>query len=158
VKKAEFVKELELSRSEWDSLFNKFQVADLDKQGVITDLSLKDLLAHISWYEDQMVNLLVDKVLAGSPLWELGQSERNLTIYELNKDRGIDEVLQESKAVYEKLIAEIKLLTDKDLSDPRAFEGMPEDWVPWMIIAGNSFEHYKQHLEDLGNWYKLLNK
>jgi hypothetical protein len=121
-------------------------------------MSLKDLIAHISWYEGQMVNLLADKVLAGSSLWELGQSERNLAIYELNKDRGIDEVLQESQDVYRKMNSEIKLLSDKELNDPSVFEGMPEDWVPWMVIAGNSFEHYQQHLEDLGNWYKLLYK
>ena len=158
MKTVEFIKELELSRREWDSWIRKFQIADLDKQGIIVDMSLKDLVAHISWYEEQMVNLLTDKVLAGSSLWELGHDGRNLAIYELNKDRGIEEVLHESKIIYEKLNAEIRLLTDKDFNAPSAFEGMPEDWVPWRIIAGNSFEHYQQHLDDLENWYKFIYK
>jgi len=156
VKKTELIIKLELSRREWDAWINKFQRADLNKQGAIADMSLKDLVAHISWYEDQMVNLLVEKVLAGSPLWELGHAERNLAIFDLNKDRGIEEVLQESKNIYEKLNAEIRLLTDYQLNDPNAFGGMPEDWIPWMIIAGNTYEHYQQHIDDVENWCKNI--
>ena len=158
MKKTEFIKKLEFSRKEWDSRISKFQNADFDKSGVIVGMSLKDLVTHISWYEEQMVNLLKEKILAGSPLWELGHAKRNLAICELNKDRGIEEVLHESKIIYKKLNTEIRLLTDKDLNNSSAFEGMPEGWVPWMIIAGNSFEHYQQHFADLGNWHKSLYK
>lgn len=151
-----FIHKFESSRKRWNELIKSFQAEDLEKVGVIEGMSLKDLIAHISWYEMQMVELLSTRVLAGSDLWGLKHAERNQKIYEDNKDKGIYEILGESTRTYLKFISELKLLTDVELSKPETFEGMPGDWVPWMMIAENSYEHYHQHSEDLVNWYSVL--
>jgi len=46
----------------------------------------------------------------------------------------------------------VQSLDDQDLHDPARFAGMPADWSPWRIIAGNSFEHYRAHASDLRQW------
>jgi hypothetical protein len=29
---------------------------------------------------------------------------------------------------------------------------MPEDWEPWQVIAGNTYEHYQEHIPDIRDW------
>jgi hypothetical protein len=152
----EFILTFEKARKKWDALLRAFQIEDFEKIGVIAEMSLKNLVAHMSWYEMEMVELLSTRALAGSDLWGLKDDERNQAIYEMNKGRGIEEVLEESAQVYSKLHKELSALTDDQLSNPGAFEGMPDDWVPWKVIAGNSFNHYQQHFDDLETWHSAI--
>ena len=50
------------------------------------------------------------------------------------------------------MLALINTLSDEELRDPSRFEYMPTDWVPWEIIASNTFGHYQQHIPDIQAW------
>ena len=89
--------------------------------------SLKDILAHIAWHDDQMIELCEIKVLAGSPWWEFSTDERNAKIYEEYKDMPLDEVLAFFETAYEGMMKALKTLSDEDLNDPKRFHDMPED-------------------------------
>lgn len=154
----DFISKLNLLRKEWDELLSQLEPEQLEIPGVIGDMSVKDLIAHVSWYEEQMVELLSTRVLAGSELWGLSPAERNQKIFELNKDRVLGEVLAESQGIHAMLRAELEKLIDMELVDAAAYEGMPEDWMPWKVIAGNSFEHYQQHFDDLKKWLESLSQ
>jgi hypothetical protein len=109
----------------------------------------KDVVAHVTWYEKQIVGVLKARALAGSELWDASLEERNAAIYEQNKDRPLVDVLSESKRVFAELVSLIRGLGEADLHDPARFAGMPQDWLPWRLIAENTFEHYRAHLEEL---------
>ena len=111
--------------------------------------SAKDILAHIAWYEHEMIPLINQHKLAGSKLWDLSTDERNQIIFEQNRDRSLKEVIAESEKIHAAFIQALNTLSDEDLRDASHFTNMPGDWVPWEVIAGNSFEHYKQHIPDL---------
>jgi hypothetical protein len=34
------------------------------------------------------------------------------------------------------------------LHDPGRFTDMPPDWLPWDLLAQNTYEHYQDHLLD----------
>ena len=91
-----------------------------------------------------------------SELWELPTDERNLPIYERNKDRPLDEVLAESSQLFERLWALVSELLDEDLVDSSRFNQMPEDGEPWKVIASNTYEHYQQHILDIRAWLSEL--
>ena len=55
--------------------------------------SVKDLVAHITWSESEMVGVLAGRALVGSDLWSLTNDERNEIVYQQNRDRPLDEVL-----------------------------------------------------------------
>ena len=61
-------------------------------------------------------------------------------------------MLAEEWQVYAQLLAEVQKLSDEDLNDPRRFREMPADWVPWEVIAGNSFKHYQDHILPIRAW------
>ena len=108
--------------------------------------SLKDVLAHIAWHDDQMIELCETRDLVGSPWWDLPMDERNDKIYEQYADMPLDEVHTFCDAAYGGMLKAIRSLPDEDLNDATRFTDMPEDWIPWRMIANNSYEHYLRHI------------
>ncbi len=135
------------AREEWDAFVRQVAPSDLERPGVCGNWSMKDVVAHIAWHEREMIGLLETHVLAGSPWWLLPTDERNDKIYEQNKDRAAEDVLREAAETFPHLLRAIKGLADEDLNDPARFADMPPDWIPWRIIAQNTYEHYEVHLE-----------
>lgn len=114
--------------------------------------ALGDLIAHITWYEQEMVNLLESRTLAGSELWLQPHSVRNQAIYLQNRGRPFDTIRQEAVETHAVLHALVANLSEQDLQDPGCFRDMPADWVPWQLIAENTWEHYPQHSADVQAW------
>jgi uncharacterized damage-inducible protein DinB len=108
--------------------------------------SLKDVLAHIAWHDDQMVELCETRDLVGSPWWDLPMDERNGKIYEDYKGMPLDEVLGFFDEAHERMMKALKTLSDEDMNDASRFTDMPEDWIPWRMIANNTYEHYIRHI------------
>jgi hypothetical protein len=99
-----------------------------------------------------MIGMLKAMVLEGSDLWHLPQDERNVPIYEENKDLPLEEVLSEAERVYGQLFEAIASLSDDELVDPSYFRDMPSEWTPWDVMAGNTYKHYHQHIPDIREW------
>jgi uncharacterized protein (TIGR03083 family) len=151
---SEFVANTRQAREEWDRLIRGVSREEMQRPGFCGDWSLKDILAHIAWYEREMVDMLSARVFAGSDYWDLPTDERNAVIFQENRDRGLDEVLEESRAVFGELLSQLELLTDEDLNDPAQFPGMPLEWAPWQILASNTYEHYTDHARQAKEWLK----
>jgi hypothetical protein len=115
-------------------------------------MSVKDLLAHIAWYEREMVGILQHRALSGSELWILSSSDRNTVILDQNRSRALGEVRQEAQQVYEELVRALEAVDDVALNDAAWFREMPAEWIPWQLIADNSFDHYMQHVADIRKW------
>ena len=152
VVKAEFVARVRRSRAAWDSLLGDISREEMQKPGFCGDWSLKDVIAHITWYERAMVRLLQARALVGSSLWELPLQERNAAIFNENKDANLEQLLGESQRVFAELTSELDALADDDLDDPARFPGMPLDWKPWRVIASNTYEHYDDHASQAEAW------
>ena len=124
----------------------------MTQPGVAGDWLVKDIIAHITWYEREMVGMIQARALVGSELWELTQDQRNVSIYEENRDRSLNDVLLEAEQVYEQLLKGLESLLDEDLINPSQFREMPSEWIPWKVLASNCFEHYHQHIPDIQAW------
>ena len=144
--KAEFIQTLTDAHERWEERLRQFP-KDVE---LASGMSLKDVIAHITWYEREMVGMLWDRALVGSRLWDLPTTdERNAAILQENHPRPWSEVLAEARQVYQQLFEGVQSLTEEELVEPLLFTNMPEDWVPWQVIASNSYKHYLQHLPDL---------
>lgn len=147
--KAEF---LELVTSEWSRL--DVTVAALAADGRLgaafeDGRTGADVLAHLTWYESQMIGVLRERALAGSDLWSVSQKERNAAIHEANRSRGADEVLGEYHRVHAELLGLLENLGEEELHEAARFRDMPSDWPPWEMFADNTYKHYAGHLEEL---------
>lgn len=108
--------------------------------------SLKDIIAHVAWHDDRMVELAETKDLVESPWWELSNDERNRRIHELYRDTPIDEVLALAEDAFARMISALGTLTDEDMNDPKRYTNVPEDWIPWRVFGNNTYEHYLRHI------------
>jgi uncharacterized damage-inducible protein DinB len=148
----ELIEMVNREREAWDALVEQIDKDRFTLPGVAGEWSLKDIIAHITWHEHEMVSLIKAHALVGSELWNLPTDERNAAIYEEVRQQPLEQVLEESTQVYQQLIAVLPSLTDQDLTNPESFPGMPPDWQPWLIIVQNTYEHYQDHIPDVERW------
>jgi hypothetical protein len=147
-----FLRRLRSGRAQWEAALSEVGVERMEIPGVAGEWTLKDVIAHITWHELQMIEVIQARALVGSDLWELDREARNAAIYEANRDRPLDEVLAEAAQAYRDLEALIETLEDEELNDPARFANMPDEWEPWRIIASNCYGHYQQHIPDIRAW------
>src|SRR5262249_54248648 len=100
MEKAVFLANLDAERAGWDVELAEVERAHMSLPSAAGEWSVKDLIAHVTWFEREMVDLLRDRALAGSDLWMLPQDKRNAAIYAENRDRPLDDVLAEARRVY----------------------------------------------------------
>jgi len=152
MKKTEFLDTLRNVRYTWEALLAKVEKEEMTETSLPGGWSVKDVIAHITWHEREMAGMFEAKALVRSEWWELPMDERNALIYKEFKDQPLDEVLEASIQDYERFLKALEALPENYLNDPAQFKNMPGDWIPWQVIAGNSYEHYRQHIPEIEDW------
>ncbi|NJP04844.1 MAG: ClbS/DfsB family four-helix bundle protein [Chloroflexaceae bacterium] len=143
---------LKTERAHLEMLLSQINEENMLIAGVAGEMSVKDIIAHITWYERETVGLLQQRALVGSDLWYRSLEERNGAILAANRHRQLNDVQVEAEKVFIDLINEIESLLPEELVDPTRFQGMPTEWVPWQAIASNTYDHYYQHIPDIKRW------
>lgn len=152
MEKATFMETLRTTRAEWERLLDEIGEERMTQAGATGEWSVKDVIAHIMWSEREMIGVCQSHALVGSELWEMTADERNPIVVSWYRQSPLQAVFREEREVYAGLVAELEKLTDEDLNDARRFRAMPPDWLPWQIIAGCSFKHYRDHMPALRAW------
>ena len=155
--KAEFMEKLRQARTEWEAVIGRIPQEQMTIPGVGGgDWTVKDVIAHNTWNELEMVKMLRNRDLStgSDDLWMLSNDERNQVLYERDRELPLDRVLTEAEEVGKALMEEAEKLEDADLNDPHRFANMPDDWIPWQIIAGCTFTHYPEHVEAIREWLR----
>ena len=148
----EFLSRLVSARRKWDELVGRISRERMLEASLAGGWSVKDVVAHVTWSEREMVGVLRQKALVGSPLWALDQDARNAIVYAENRDRDLDEVLREEERVYAELLPLLEGLTSEDLVDSGKWQQMLPEVPPWRIFAGGTFLHYEDHAAAIAEW------
>jgi hypothetical protein len=142
-------------RREWKLLMDV--VAKLDKQKITTPdeggWSPKDNLAHLA----EWMNLLMDHHIDKRPAHEVfGVPEEvvkdwdmeviNPVLFERNKNRSIEDVLDQLRLAYEKLLAKLDSMSFEDLLKPRDPDD-PQKRPLLLWVLGDTSEHFAEHRE-----------
>lgn len=146
---------IKITRSEWEATLAAIPQERMTEPGVGgEEWTVKDVIAHNTWNELEMVKMLGKRDLStgSDDLWMMSNDDRNRVLFERDRDLPLEKVLAEADEVRESLLKEVERLEDADLNDPRRFASMPEEWVPWQIIAGCTFTHYPEHVEAVEEW------
>jgi hypothetical protein len=150
-----FLDALRAARGEWESALAGIPEGLMTEPGLPGGWSVKDVVAHVAWSEREMVGVIRERALVGSPLWALDTDTRNATVRAENRDRPPGEVLADERAVWTELLPGLESLTDDDLADRSRFRemsGLPAGVLPWHVFAGSTFRHYEDHLSDIRPW------
>lgn len=137
----------------WRKIIASFPKERMEEPGVCGVWSFKELIGHITWYEREMITMLHNHDFHGSLLWtEATLDERNEVIAKEIRGLTVEKVLEQSEQAASELENELAAQTDADLNDPARYPGMPAEWSPADVIAGNAFDHIMEHLPDVQKW------
>ncbi len=148
---------LQTRRNQWNALLAQVGVDRIEEAGVEGDWSVKQIVAHLTWYENRIVESARQLLAEGmrnperSGLAALPMDERNAHIAAESRTRPLTDVLAEADQVFSQLMTLIKACPDELLNNPR-YTGLHDDVVPWMLVAGNSYAHYQEHEQSIRAW------
>jgi len=145
-------------RREWKLLMDV--VGKFDEQKMIAPdeggWSPKDNLAHLSEWMNSLMDYHIDKRPAHEVMRLTEEQTRdwdmeiiNPVLFERNKARSTQNVLDELKQVYEKLLAKLDAMAFEDLLKPRYPEEDPEKRPLLMWVLGDTTEHFSEHRETI---------
>lgn len=150
--RATLLETIKTGRADWDALLAQVDETRMTQPGVAGEWSVKDIIAHVTWYERETMGMVEQRAVIGSELWYRSLDERNDAIFAANRDRSLSDVRTEAQQVFAALLDAIETLSEQELNDPAAFQHMPTEWIPWKAIASNTYEHYPQHSPDIQAW------
>jgi DinB superfamily len=146
---------LRAERAKWNALLAQVGMERMEIPGAVGDWSVKQLAAHLTWYEGAVLEGARQVFATGKFTRRrregLSLDEQNVQIAESSRTRPLSSVLAEADEVFAQLLALVEACPQAILNDPEAL-GLPDDMVPWMGIANNSYAHYRQHEQELRAW------
>lgn len=147
--KTEFLLNLQNGRRQWHQIWRGIDLFGTSSPRKPGELSLRDILFHIAWYEREMVDMMKQRTLDGSPWWSLPVDERNAHIYSEGKTVSLLQAWRLEEQAFTDLLAQLQTLSNEELENARFFKTMPSDWKPWEVIASNTYEHYVEHFSSI---------
>ena len=138
--------------AEWDTFVRRL---DDDAQQRPTNgagWTVRDIVAHLTWFERETIELIRTRRFVGSPLWERPSEVRNAAILAESRAKSWETVRTEAATTRVTLLAALAELSDDDLYAPERFPPMPAELTPAQIIEDNTWLHYEAHRERLEAW------
>jgi hypothetical protein len=125
------------------------------RPGPQEDWSVKDLIAHITWWESYLLERVMELVGgAGFKPYE-DVDALNARAYQQHKDTPLDEVLAAFEASWPRWEALISSLTTEQISTP-AYYRTSRGVALLPILAAGTFNHYPDHTPDLRAYVERL--
>lgn len=153
--KAELIEALNREREKILDLLEAVPEEDYEKPGVAGEWSLKDLIAHLSLWEGEVVRLLWQLKSGQKPSTAQFRpqpvDEINKLWYQQMKDRPLERILDDFHAVRTQTIRRIEDFSDRDLTDPQRYP-WSKGKALWEWIANDSFLHEAEHTEQIRAW------
>jgi len=145
---------VQAERVQWNGLLAQVGPDRMEIPGVEGTWSVKEVVAHLTWYERAIVDGAAQVMNTGTFTRAndgLGMDERNARIAAESRARSVDDVLAEADDVFAQLLQVIAACPDELLNNAKLL-GLPDDVPPWMRVANNSYLHYQQHEQSIRAW------
>ena len=145
---AELLAQIRSGRAQFESALAQCSDDQLLVPNLHGGWSLKDLIAHIGFWE-QHAALTFSALLRGvdPPDESLALDELNARVYAQNRYKPLAEVRLEEQAAYEQLLLLVENASEDDLFNPQRFAGTQgRPFAEW--IESNSYGHYEEHRAD----------
>ncbi len=122
--------------------------------------AVKDVLVHITWWEQRMIRTVQralrgeapQRLQEGNETIEQAVDRTNAEVFEANRDRPVADILMDRQRSFTNVLAMIDELSDDDLINPTPLEAvLGGELVP--LIASDTYEHYVEHERAIRTWH-----
>jgi tetratricopeptide (TPR) repeat protein len=128
----------------WDALSD----TERARKGKADRWAPKDVLAHISYWNNQQAKRLEAAILNETPDDVQDYEKINQEIFQKNRDRSWEELLQEDEQTFDRLKASIAAIPNDMIDDPQLLA-----WTNarplWWNVAFTAYYHVLGHLSSL---------
>lgn len=157
--KPDLLARIRKDRAEIAALWQNLTEAQLTRRpGPQSDWSIKDLVAHLSFWEQLMIET-ISRLKQGLEPQDLGTNELvdnlNAEVFKRNEHRPLAEVLAEFDSQRAQVEATLEALTDDEINQADYFAQQENTPLLYHII-GNTFGHYADHKPDLERYLASL--
>jgi hypothetical protein len=156
--KTELLDTMQSSFAAFEALLAPLNEAQLIAPGVNGDWSIKDILAHITAWQERMANRLEAIVrhedgaqIKPSITNEEEMNRFNDTTFTANHLRPLNDIQARFRASTQRLQASVEAANESDLFEPGRFAWMEGEPL-WKNVGGNSFWHYGEHASMIEEW------
>ena len=166
--KFELLNWLQGEYQQWEALLDQIGTERMEQPGVSGDWSMKDIVAHLTDWQQPRVNACIEAAQRGesepSPPWPAHlqtDDEINAWIYESNRGRSLGEVLERSRQVIQQLL---DILADlpEDVRIEQVHQGARVYYLVWLggqhFQPAEFFDHFHDdHEPDVRAWLRRVN-
>jgi hypothetical protein len=154
--KAELLATMRSERAAWDALLDRVDPRLAVQPGAAGTWSLRDVIAHVTAYERLLVEAL-EQIAGGgtykaSSIRQLPLEERNARLHAASIGLSLYEARAEAGRVFTRLLGAIDRYSEEDLRDATRFGGLVVNEPAWKAFAGESYEHYHEHIPGIRAW------
>jgi hypothetical protein len=162
--KKQLLAEMQSEQAAWLALLDEIGEENMTQPEVAGGWSIKDIVAHITGWRRRTVlrfRAALDPTVDMTPYWpaELDEDDEvdeiNAWIYKANRDRPLADVLNDSREVFQQLVAEVSALSDEQLNDPQRFPWLEGERLTGAFIFGHFHE---EHEPDMRAWLDKVKK
>ena len=130
-------------------------VDEMCQPKTIGDWSVKDIMAHLSLWESQTIQLLFQAKQGAKPTTlhfkKFDETQQNDLWYQQSKERSFDRVWEDFSNIRDQTIQRLESFSDKEISQPGFF--------PWLknsslgqLVFDYVVEHEKEHEDNIRAW------
>ncbi|MGH2521635.1 MAG: ClbS/DfsB family four-helix bundle protein [Anaerolineales bacterium] len=153
--RGEILAALKDSRARLEAALAGLTETQMAEPGVLGEWSVKDILAHLTAWEVELVTVLGKLQRGQKPghiSWEDDEVEAlNAKWYKEYRNRPLDRVLADWRGVRQQTIRQVGALDDKAIHEPRPWFKKRSLFV---MIKAETFEHEVEHAAQIEEWQK----
>jgi hypothetical protein len=160
--KSELLRWLQQEHQQWEALLQEVSPDHMEEPGVNGEWSMKDVVAHLTGWNRRLVAHMQAAQRGESeppPPWPghlQTEDEINAWIYESNRDRPLDEALDESRQSFRQILAMVERLPE-DVRIEQVHEPGRVFHLVWVneerFLPGEFFDHFHDdHEPDIRAW------
>src|SRR5919199_1682272 len=143
----QLLKKLDRAWAEFKESYAGLSDSQLTEPGVIGDWSVKDILAHVTWWEEEALRHLPLIIKEGRPprysTQYGGIDAFNALMTERKQDLSLADVLQQQEETHRQLIEYIQSVPEEQFTRETPFRHR---------LRLDTYSHYPQHARAIREW------
>ncbi|PJF36723.1 MAG: hypothetical protein CUN49_04030 [Candidatus Thermofonsia Clade 1 bacterium] len=154
VQKQAVLEQLRRSRANLLAAIEGLSPNDMLRPGVVGFWSVKDVLAHLTVWESELVTALsqLDRPSLVPHIVQIEDIDAfNAEQYHINAPRPLERVLEDFHGVHKHLLRAVEALDERTLTDVRKFRWLEGEPLTY-LIADCAHWHEDEHAEQIRQW------
>ncbi len=151
----DFIERFKTDRADYVKLWDGLtEVQMTQRPGPQSDWSVKDLIAHLTWWQDHMMEWVTTALSGETVVRDESIDDANDRVFNEQKDALLETILAEWDASYPKVLALVETMTDEQINDASVVN--IEGHALMHFLIGDTFGHYDTHRADLEEYINSL--